>query len=107
MLHYLTNKHKMNAIHERKLLMDGRNGVYVPRQFVKRFIPDAWNVSKEDEQILLDGPDNENYWDAWCYVLDSAYYCDESGVRWHLEQDEGDLFAVAESLEDEEECDET
>ena len=90
---------------ERKLLIDSASGVYIPYQFAKRFIADAWNVSKEDEQILLDGPDSENYWDAWCYVLDSAYCCDESGTKWLLEQD-GDLFAVAENAEDEDdECD--
>ena len=102
----LNQKHMNTQNIERKLLIDSRNGVYIPYQFAKRFIADAWNVSKEDEQILLDGPDNENYWEAWCYVLDSAYYCDELGTKWFLVQDDGDLFAVAENAEDEDdECD--
>lgn len=73
-------------------VIDGHHGIYLPQQFAKSFDLDEWNVDKEDIEILLAGPDHENYWDVWDDVLANARYTDANGVEWALWQDD-DLFA--------------
>lgn len=79
-----------------ELLIDGNRGIYVPQEFAKRFNPSnshwEWDESiKED----LSNPDNENYWEAWSDLIESAYYLNE-GVKYTLFEYEGDLFAIKE-----------
>ena len=84
------------------LLLDGNRGIYVPQGFAECFSREEWNYSKEDEEILISGPDHEYYWETWDDILQNAYYIDNDGLRWHLWQD-GDLFCYREDYEWEEE----
>lgn len=77
------------------LLIDGNRGVYVPQQFAKCFpgaIQDA-----ETLQILLAGPEHEQYWDAWQDVEDSEAPAAALGLdgpdMLMLRSDSGDLWA--------------
>jgi hypothetical protein len=77
----------------RTLLLDGARGIYVPKGFAECFDMTSWDVSDSDAEILLAGPDHEEYWDTWAEVLDTARYVDDNVMAWSLYQD-GDLWAV-------------
>jgi hypothetical protein len=87
----------------RTLLLDEARGIYIPQKFAENFDLTQWNLAPKGpndttlEQIESDlsTPDNPHYWDCWEYVLTNAYYIDEHGITWTLEQD-GDLFACCE-----------
>ena len=85
----------MNAVN---LLVDSSLGVYVPHAFAKNYDLSLWsNIDQEDIDILLKGPfNNDQYWDAWDSVLESATYQHQHNT-WHLYQD-GDLFALCDNL---------
>lgn len=72
------------------LMIDGAQGVYVPKLFAEYF-SDAWGVDEYDKALLLEGPDHDLYWETWDEVLNKAQFTDKSGEVWHLWQD-GDLF---------------
>jgi len=74
-------------------LVDGHHGVYVPQVFANQ-CADGWRVHAELLQILRDGPNHEEYWDAWQMVLDLAFYTDTDGTELGLcVGGSGDLFA--------------
>lgn len=83
------------------LLIDGANGIYVPKIFSTRFDLDEWGINVPD-QLELQDIDNLYYWDTWHDVLTNAKYIDKDGHVWTLWQD-GDLWAVCEELLTEEE----
>jgi hypothetical protein len=87
---------------ERHLLLDENRGIHIPKKFIQNFEPKDWNVNKSYAKILLEGPDNDRYWDVWDVVLREAIHTDKNGVKWTLEQD-GDLWAIPEGYYDEEE----
>lgn len=90
----------------RVLLLDENRGIYIPQVFARDYDWSLWDfpadLNKEELQgILLSGPDNKQYWDAWEDILRNAVYFskgEQSMAKgtWHLEQD-GDLWAVHES----------
>lgn len=82
---------------EPELLIDGAAGVYVPQMFVENFDTLHWHIKPKDEAVLIDGPDNEYYWDAWDEVLAYAYYIYE-GKRYSLYQD-SDLWAIPDDFD--------
>lgn len=83
------------------LLLDGARGQFIPRDFVTKFdlskfagIPSA--VAEECKN-----PENEEYWDAWNFILYNTSYI-EDGRVFNLHQD-GDLWLVCwDELTDEE-----
>ena len=81
---------------ECECIIDGHHGIYIPKSFMECYDAKEWRISKEDEEILLAGPDNEEYWETWSEVLFEAQYTDkDADVTWCLHQGEsGDLFAV-------------
>ena len=81
------------------ILLDGSVGIYLPREFAKRF--GNWQgIDPEDLAILHEGPGHPDYWDAWDYVLDTAFFKDDQGKTWSLHLDEsGYLFAVREDAD--------
>lgn len=79
-----------------KVLLDGRRGIYIPRDFARIYNMPAWHVSDEDARVLIAGPGHPDYLAAWDAVLDTAYLVDDYGATWHLDQD-GDLIAVRET----------
>lgn len=81
----------------KRLLIDGSRGIYVPNSFVRRFDTARWGISPEDATTLLDDVGARHYWDVWDHVLNTAQYIDELDVVWYLHQDEnGDLWSYSE-----------
>ena len=76
-----------------EIILSDSRGIYIPQNFAEIFDMDQWNISKEDEEILISGPDHEWYWETWDTILNNAEYIDDDGVKWQLFQD-GDVFAV-------------
>jgi hypothetical protein len=61
---------------ERKFIVDGCRGVYVPQFFARNFDPKTWGVSDDDASILAAGPDHEHFDDTWSNVLRDATHTD-------------------------------
>lgn len=76
-----------------ELLLADNRGKYIPQHFAEDFDMAEWHVSADDAAVLLAGPDNNWYWEAWDDVLSTAYWVDSTGKVWTLYQD-GDLWAV-------------
>ena len=81
------------------LLVPDSYGIYVPNIFARLFEPTCWGFEEdsEDWKTLLNGPDDENYWDAWNRVSILGRHMAENGSNWFLHQDdsfENNLFAV-------------
>ncbi len=81
-----------------KLLIDGCNGIYIPKRFYEGY---DWLGLPNDVDQLSD-VDNEFYWEVWEDVLHEAYYIDSHGNKWLLWQD-GDLWAYCYELMTDEE----
>ena len=78
-------------------IIDDSHGIYIPQAFAEQSI--GWQgIDAEDLAILLEGPENPDYWEAWDAVLATASYTDDDGHTWTLFQD-GDLFAVREDAD--------
>ena len=79
-----------------QILLSSARGVFIPANFVESFDLEAWGVDNEAWAIetIKQGPDSEQYWDAWTTITDNARFLDDKGIEWVLYQD-GDLFAVA------------
>ena len=90
----------MSGIH---IIASDNQGVYIPRNFMEDAMYEGWKgISEEDKNILLAGPDHEQYWDAWDMVLNNAHFTDGNNNKWLLFQD-GDLFIYCEKLMSDEE----
>jgi len=96
-------KTKKATIEDWELLVDSNLGVYVPQTFARSFghyLPDSARKSvyeKSQLDVLLSGPDNEDYWDAWDEILNETI-TNEAGETFTLHQD-GDLWAVPTSFD--------
>lgn len=82
-----------------ELLLNSGRGVYIPQAFAEEClgfpsnVENGWDFAELAAEVLLKGPDdNEEYWEAWEYMLDNARFRLEGGI-WDLHHD-GDLFAV-------------
>ena len=84
----------------KRLLVDGAHGTYVPCNFIRRYAykhPHLWGISAEDAKIVFFYEDDDQYWEVWDHILNTAQYVDEVDVTWYLHQDEnGDLWAYSE-----------
>ena len=90
----------MSKLSNIEILLSDARGIYIPRDFFQDFDLEKWNLKVEDLTVLND-PENENYWDVWQHVLNTAYF-EIDGKIYHLYQD-GDLLAICyDSLTDEE-----
>jgi len=76
----------------RRILISESAGIYIPRNFYEHFDFGSWGLNISEFKDLS-SPDNENYWEAWQDLLDTAEHTDEQGMIWRLEQD-GDLWAI-------------
>ena len=79
------------------LLLDSANGVYIPKLFAEHLTGDWSGIRNEDLATLLQGPEAEGYWEAWCGVLDNAIFTDDQGMKYLLHQD-GDLWLYCPDL---------
>ena len=79
------------TIKQAVLYASDARGIYIPQHFAESFDPDQWGpMLMEEINTLQLGPhDNDQYWDAWCDVLDNA----ETICGGKLHQD-GDLWIV-------------
>ena len=82
-----------NTEEKTTVMINSQFGIYIPQMFAKSYLEDQrWIEADPDEiEILGDGPDHPQYWEAWEHVLDQAKYMDKDGVEWKLWL-EGDLF---------------
>ena len=71
------------------LAVDGSRGIYVPKFFAENY-PSCMDGSERD--ILLAGPEHENYWDVWSDIQGSECW---GGDIWQGES--GDLFIISDS----------
>ena len=86
------------------LLMADNRGVYIPQNFAEEImVPamadcpetplDQWKGFCQDQvDILLEGPEREDYWEVWDEVLNLSVFTDNNCNKYHLHQD-GDLWA--------------
>lgn len=84
------------------LLIDSNRGIYVPQSFATMYDFRLWGFDDLDEDIalLMKGPDDEFYWEAWETVLNNAKRTDDNGMVWRLNQDEhGDLWDVPDDFQ--------
>lgn len=81
-----------------ELLMDSARGTTIPSAFYNDFDFEAWGLDKS-KYSELESEENENYWDAWVELLETASYKfkDDSGLSYILWQD-GDLWAICPEL---------
>lgn len=86
----------MNELPESaELYLDGNRGVYIPQNFIECTDLDCLsNVDQQDINTLLQGPEDEWYWEAWSNILDNAILTEHrTGKQFNLYQD-GDLWLV-------------
>ena len=82
----------MNKLSNIETLLSDARGIYIPRDFYQGFDLEKWNLKNEDLTALND-PENENYWDVWEHVLNTAH-SEKDGKKYSLYHD-GDLIAIA------------
>lgn len=82
-----------------EILLSGAHGEYIPKFFAEGYT--GWGLLHDDAKILLEGPENEFYWETWDDVLGYARKLVD-GETYTLHQDD-DLFAIcADSMTNEE-----
>ena len=70
-------------------VVDGSRGIYIPQFFAEHY-PSCMDGSERD--ILLAGPEHENYWDVWSDIQGSECW---DGDIWQGES--GDVFIISNS----------
>lgn len=93
----MTKQHEQEPV----LLVTDGVGIYLPQEWAVEHQMTAvmdWGIDGTDLMILLDGPEREEYWDAWDDVLRDAEYTDKDGITWTLYHD-GDLWAIPEGFD--------
>lgn len=84
-------------------IVGGNQGIYVPQAFLRCYDWKEWGLDFFDVNIITHGPEHELYWEAWDSILDTAKIQVNNGEKYRLDQIDGDLFAVNEKYEGEEE----
>jgi hypothetical protein len=74
------------------LLIEGSHGQYIPQVFAEQY-PELIE-DKEDLDILLDGPEHDDYWETWDYVF-TRYGSDGEFLTYG--EGGGDLFLCSPS----------
>lgn len=72
------------------LVVIDTHGIYIPQIFAKTCRESFYGVLDAEWDILLEGPDHEEYWDTWDSVINNAKAYE---TDWVLYQD-GDLWLV-------------
>ena len=84
-----------------QLIADNHCGIYIPQYIAETGILAAGGIGEGSIDILLKGPDHEEYWETWESVLNS--FRTENGEILFLGEC-GDVFlALPEEIEEEEE----
>jgi len=91
------------TINEPELLVNDAHGIYIGKLFCEWYGHLITNKDKlqEDINICLEGPDNEEYIEAWVNVIDNAELCNDKGERFTVGNlgESGDLWAIPEGYE--------
>jgi len=82
------------------LIASDNHGIFIPQLIAKGELDNPkWNwdgVTEHSKQALLNGPDDESYWDAWDEAERNVRITVQTtGIVYYLHQD-GDLWAVPE-----------
>ena len=67
-------------------------GIYTAQVFAERFQNELRSSGVKSETIgdLLNGPEDINYWDSYCYLLPHAF-----GGRTYFNGEDGDIFSLS------------
>lgn len=88
---------------EPELLIDANRGIYIPQLFCKAYGKYITNMEeiKDSFADCLEGPDNEEYWDSWEWVLNTVKLTNDRGEKLIIGNlgDNGDLWAIPENYE--------
>lgn len=92
-----------NHIDSSILIADSRRGIYIPQSVAEDLAIYANLVSNMDEvrddlAVLLEGPDNDEYWDAWDSVLYNLEFTHDGAAGRLHNTENGDIFIVFPSL---------
>jgi len=94
---------KINVMPEPELLVNDAHGIYVIQSFCKTYEKYITNMDevKEDFDICLEGPDNEEYLEAWQMLEQNVKLTNESGQMFTIGNlgESGDLWAIPENYE--------
>ena len=83
-----------------EVVVDGGYGVYAPQVFIEKYQSRLHGVDVDDIISLLNGPEDEWYWEAWENVLDNGVLEDDDGNKWRIYQDQ-DIFIIRHDVPDE------
>ncbi len=90
------------------LVVDNHYGVYSAQTFAERF-PfeqiDGEGVTKEDWDILLAGPDHDDYVETWADLFDGRFVVIIDGKRYRVYEND-DIWLYPAELQDEIDWDE-
>lgn len=75
------------------LLISDAHGMYIPQLFATGFNWDIPPELQEDFDIIRQGPDHEEYWDAWYNITNNFEPCDDNCKRCGIYQ-QGDLWMI-------------
>jgi hypothetical protein len=96
----MSNKHTQT---EPELLINDAHGIYVMQSFCKAYLPYITNAQelKEDIDICIEGPDNEDYLDAWDNLLSNVKLTNDNGKNYTIGNlgESSDLWAIPENYE--------
>jgi hypothetical protein len=86
------------------LLINSAHGIYIPKLFADWALANPnyvinMDAVKEDLQLLLQGPDGEEYHDTWSDVTDNIKLKDDEGRECFVYQD-SDVWAVPQDESD-------
>lgn len=74
-------------------LIDANRGIYIPKIFAQRYTQYCVNgICQEQIDILLSGPDHDEYWNAWEEVVNEVEFLFDGTLCTLYENN--DLFAV-------------
>lgn len=77
------------------LFISDARGVYIPRDFAQSIdFANVANVSQEDWDTLLAGPDGEWYWEAWSDVENNATVRDTQNGKVYAVRQDGDCWLI-------------
>ena len=80
-----------------QLICDSHHGIYCPQITIQSLLPEiVAQFEPDDVKTVLDGPDNEFYWESWENILDQTFTFE--GKTYRLEQDE-DVWMLEEGEE--------
>lgn len=94
---------KKTIANEPELLVDDHHGIYIAQIFCESYSAYITNMSevKEDFDICLQGPDHEEYWDAWDNLIDNVQFTNDRNEKYTIcnLEESGDLWAIPEGYE--------